>query len=784
MAQYDPGDDDEAQPQSVVTKKRTKKNKLSSLSSTTQTTSTIKKKKKKAKRKNSLDSTSSISVDDVKTNNTTDKISKKKKTKKKKLLGVDKPSEEDHTSTTTTTGASSSFLLNSSTSNTTSNHDPKTKKVPLKKRPSSASTSSNSSVQKHKPMNASNRRLPPSRSRSGDLELRPQSSMKNVRTGIPVLATPNKVPFSRSINQEQSMSRSSRRLPARTKSSDLDDLVSGARRTKQQRLPPPDKRRIPQRSRSGDLELLPQSSMRNLRTDIQPSHSILRNSSHHSKGNASVAPRIKDPSVRARFDEMVASRVDDDSDSDVSVEVDIAPVKPIRSARPGLGPKGGVLRSSNSLTSLSGHSLSQSTRSLMNTSLRSTRSLMTVEQEEEDFPDDRFWQGFFRYIRLLPPRRDEKAEKRRIRHYIWATLLLDFIAAMVSITTYNGVTTCCGVPIFSLSFINFNWSHAIRITTYVYLVMVFAEIIPVVRRGLPFNLLNPMVGFMISFAMFFDDRITEAICMWLLETTAICLEVCIFRIQRKMYHDRFHRLDDIETTLTTYKQSSRKLNSSQSSMRSGLSMASSHSNKGSSHSNKRHDVLSNSNKDGSSHSKKRLVLLSSNSCHSNIRRSGGGLSISGDDDSDDESISGHSFGDDSNDDDDDGDVENPTMNSSSSSIEILLPKSSSSSNHKLREVRLLRERRILRQRQKDERRNLHFHLAGVVINLSLTIISFLLIVVISSSGGLCVRSDVRPVIFAMNQLERCDDCRGQIIDGRCEICSEDGMTMQCYYQYI
>jgi type IV secretory pathway VirB2 component (pilin) len=44
---------------------------------------------------------------------------------------------------------------------------------------------------------------------------------------------------------------------------------------------------------------------------------------------------------------------------------------------------------------------------------------------------------------------------------------------------------------FSLLFVNGDWKKAIQIVTYIYMVLIFAEIIPVVRRGLPFNLLNP-----------------------------------------------------------------------------------------------------------------------------------------------------------------------------------------------------------------------------------------------------------------------------------------------------
>ena len=62
-----------------------------------------------------------------------------------------------------------------------------------------------------------------------------------------------------------------------------------------------------------------------------------------------------------------------------------------------------------------------------------------------------------------------------------------------------------------------------------YLVLIFAEIIPVVRQGLPFNVLNPLLGFAITFAMFFDDSVAEALAMWIIEGMFhFCRPDCVF----------------------------------------------------------------------------------------------------------------------------------------------------------------------------------------------------------------------------------------------------------------
>eukprot|EP00934_Nitzschia_sp_Nitz4_P009160 Nitzschia sp. Nitz4//scaffold280_size24494//13248//14009//NITZ4_008393-RA/size24494-processed-gene-0.34-mRNA-1//-1//CDS//3329545594//9150//frame0 len=253
---------------------------------------------------------------------------------------------------------------------------------------------------------------------------------------------------------------------------------------------------------------------------------------------------------------------------------------------------------------------------------------------------------------------------------------------MVSITTYDGVTSCCGEPIFSIALVDVNWTKAIRISTYIYLVIIFAEIVPVLRQGVPFNLLNPVVGFAITFAMFFDDRIAEAVTMWIIEASAVALEFAVYRLQSKLYNERMSRVDELTQGL------------------------------------------------------KEVGVEEPRDCERNA--------------------AGES-------------------NGKTSSLD--------GSAHELKKTRMLRERRVLRQEQQAERLTLRYHFFGNVVNFALVCISLILIIVIASSGGLCIIDGERPVIFDMNQLGKCSACQGHIHNGVCELCTRDEGPM-CYYQYI
>jgi hypothetical protein len=129
----------------------------------------------------------------------------------------------------------------------------------------------------------------------------------------------------------------------------------------------------------------------------------------------------------------------------------------------------------------------------------------------------------------------EDEENRRVKNMLcwvqWAALLADISAALTAIITFNGVAYCCGTPILNNGGTNIPWHTLIRILTYVYLALVFLEIYPVVKKGFPFNLVNPLVGFIITLAMFFDDSKVQALMMWGIETFAVLCEFGVFRLK-------------------------------------------------------------------------------------------------------------------------------------------------------------------------------------------------------------------------------------------------------------
>ena len=85
-----------------------------------------------------------------------------------------------------------------------------------------------------------------------------------------------------------------------------------------------------------------------------------------------------------------------------------------------------------------------------NHSYMSNRSQMSVDSKENLFEDDPQWKVALRYMRLLAPHKGETDLKRNIRLFTWTAMLLDFIAAMVAVTTYKGATKCCDDPIFDI----------------------------------------------------------------------------------------------------------------------------------------------------------------------------------------------------------------------------------------------------------------------------------------------------------------------------------------------
>mmetsp|Transcript_52854 Transcript_52854/g.128168 ORF Transcript_52854/g.128168 Transcript_52854/m.128168 type:complete len:786 (+) Transcript_52854:191-2548(+) len=353
-------------------------------------------------------------------------------------------------------------------------------------------------------------------------------------------------------------------------------------------------------------------------------------------------------------------------------------------------------------------------------SSQSMRSVLTMDLE---FDDETRFIKFLRYIRILAPHPDEKPIKKRIRIITWVALFCDFLAAMVAITTYSGTTYCCGEPILSVAG-DFDWDLCIQIVTILYLFLIFLEILPVVRDGFPFNLLNPIVGFLITFAVFFNDRIAEAVIMWIIEAAAVSCETAVYFLRRKAFNDRQERLMKTEQQVLELRGVKKRVKKQFESSR--------------------------------------HLDLSGMSNHSAMSKN-----VSSDEDNDMYN-SGDSFGDDSSF-KDEASIDELTTNTNISNA---------------RELRLMRERRLLRQSQAEAERHLHWHLIGVCVNIFLVTLSLALIVSIASSGGLCMVDMTAPNVFDKNPLAKCPACVGYDTseDGSCQICNDDG-TSQCYYAY-
>ena len=181
---------------------------------------------------------------------------------------------------------------------------------------------------------------------------------------------------------------------------------------------------------------------------------------------------------------------------------------------------------------------------------KSVRSLLTVDIE---FQDEPLWKQWLRYIRILAPHPDEKPIKRSIRRCTWLAMVLDLCSGLVSISSYTDVTRCCGEPILSIAG-NINWHVAIKVTIYVYILMILAQVIPVLRHGIPFNLVNPFVGFLITFAMFFGDSILVAVVMWIIEAVAVVAEYWVYRMKMKWHNQRQARLNRTEMDIKGLKK--------------------------------------------------------------------------------------------------------------------------------------------------------------------------------------------------------------------------------------
>jgi len=102
----------------------------------------------------------------------------------------------------------------------------------------------------------------------------------------------------------------------------------------------------------------------------------------------------------------------------------------------------------------------------------------------------------------------------------------------------------------------------------------------------------------------------------------------------------------------------------------------------------------------------------------------------------------------------------------------------------LKQNRLLRKRRILREDKIAEAKELRYHFIGTVLNVSLAVAAMILVVTISATGGLCFTTTTFVDIFSFDQFRECDrltNCTG--LDG-CESCAAtEDENDQCYYPY-
>lgn len=135
------------------------------------------------------------------------------------------------------------------------------------------------------------------------------------------------------------------------------------------------------------------------------------------------------------------------------------------------------------------------------------------------------------WLRCMPPDPEDMfAIKNWLLWMQWLSMACDLAAAIVALVTFDEVTECCGKPILSMAG-ELPWQQITRSLTIIYVVLVCLEVYPVVRRGFPFNIVNPILGFTITFAMFFDDSLAEALIMWAVESAAVICEFTLFRLK-------------------------------------------------------------------------------------------------------------------------------------------------------------------------------------------------------------------------------------------------------------
>merc|ERR1711865_1352694 len=92
--------------------------------------------------------------------------------------------------------------------------------------------------------------------------------------------------------------------------------------------------------------------------------------------------------------------------------------------------------------------------------------------------------------------------------------------------------------------------------------------------------------------------------------------------------------------------------------------------------------------------------------------------------------------------------------------------------------RLLRQRRLQRERLKAQEKDLYYHFFGTILNSSLALLALAFICGIATTGGLCV-IDVNFKIFESNQFDKCS-WNEDFESGKCV--DEEG-SKRCYFSY-
>ena len=180
------------------------------------------------------------------------------------------------------------------------------------------------------------------------------------------------------------------------------------------------------------------------------------------------------------------------------------------------------------------------------------------DSEEENVIPDPWYIALGRGLLLLEKKGEETTPiKRWLRFLTWLTFICDATAALVALVQFSGdsVAQCCGRDILNMGGINVQWSVIMRYATIFYLILILLEVYPVLRRGFPFNIVNPIIGFCISFALFFDDSYVEALIMWCIETCAVLSEFAVYRVKIRQVNMRAAEIKTLMPKTTKKKES-------------------------------------------------------------------------------------------------------------------------------------------------------------------------------------------------------------------------------------